>query len=126
MTVVFDASTVLAIFKGETGADRVIGHAHGALLSAVNLVEVRSKLFDIVSDVDGAIASLTRLEIDIVPFTESQARIAADLWPIVRGKDISIADRICLALAIDRQATLWTADRDWVELGLDLDIRLFR
>ena len=110
MTVVFDASTILAILKNETGADVVIEHARGAMLSSVNLVEVRSKLFEIV----------------IMPFTTTQAKIAADLWPVVKGKNVSIADRVCLALAIDQTATLWTADKDWVTLGLDLDIRLFR
>ena len=126
MTVVFDASTVLAILKNETGADVVIEHARGAMLSSVNLVEVRSKLFEIVSDVDAVIANLDRLAIVIMPFTATQAKIAADLWPVVKGKNVSIADRVCLALAIDQAATLWTGDTDWVTLGLDLDIRLFR
>ena len=31
-----------------------------------------------------------------------------------------------VTLAIDRAATLWTANRDWATLSLDLDIRLFR
>ena len=126
VTVVFDASTVLAILKNETGADSAIEHARGAMLSSVNLFEVRSKLFEIVSDVDAVIANLDRLEIVIMPFTATQAKIAADLWPVVKGKDVSIADRVCLALAIDQAATLWTADKDWVTLGLDLDIRLIR
>ncbi len=126
VTVVFDASTVLAILKNETGADSAIEHARGAMLSSVNLIEVRSKLFEIVSDVDAVIANLDRLEIVIMPFTATQAKIAADLWPVVKGKDVSIADRVCLALAIDQAATLWTADKDWVTLGLDLDIRLIR
>lgn len=126
VTVVFDASTVLAILKNETGADLAIEHARGAMLSSVNLIEVRSKLFEIVSDVEAVIANLERLEIVIMPFTATQAKIAADLWPVVKGNDVSIADRVCLALAIDQAATLWTADKDWVTLGLALDIRLVR
>ncbi|KQM68032.1 hypothetical protein ASE75_04035 [Sphingomonas sp. Leaf17] len=126
MTVVFDASTVLAILKDEPGADLAIGHARGALLSAVNLVEVRSKLFDAVTDVDAAMAMLDQLEIVVVPFSDAQAVIAADLWPRVKGRNVSLADRACLALGVDRKGTVFTADSLWAELGLDLTITLIR
>ncbi len=126
MTIVFDASTVLAILKDERGADLAIGHARGALLSAVNLVEVRSKLIDAVTDVDAAMGMLDQLEIVVVPFTDAQAIIAADLWPRVRGRNVSLADRACLALGIDRKAVVLTADSLWADLGLDLTITLIR
>lgn len=126
MTVVFDASTVLAILKDERGADLAIGHARGALLSTVNLVEVRSKLIDAVTDVDAAMVMIDQLEIVVVPFSPTQANIAADLWPQVKGRDVSLADRACLALGIDRRATVFTADSLWVDLGLDLTITLIR
>lgn len=126
MTVVIATSAVLAILKNETGADVAVQLSRGALLSAVNLIEVRSKLMDIVDDVDAAFATLVRLEINTVPFTAEQARIAADLWPAVKGKDVSLADRSCLALAIDRQAKLVTADHDWRDLGLDVDYLFIR
>lgn len=126
MTVVIDTSAVLAILKNEPGADLAIAWSRGALLSSVNLIEVRSKLMDIVDDVEAATKALDRLEIRTAPFTAAQARIAANLWPVVKGKDVSLADRACLALAIDQAAELVTADRDWGILGLSITLRLIR
>lgn len=126
MTVVVDASAVLALLKNETGADVVAPVARAALLSAVNLIEVRSKLIDAVSDIDAAMGLLSRFEISTVPLTSAQATIAADLWPVVKGRNVSLADRACLALGIERRATVLTGDRRWIELGLSLDIRLIR
>lgn len=126
MTVVIDTSAVLAILKNEPGGDVAVESSRGALLSAVNLIEVRSKLMDLVSDVEAALATLTRLEIKTASFTAAQGRIAADLWPAVKRKDVSLADRACLALAIDQRAKLVTADRDWSKLGLDIEYLFIR
>ncbi len=126
MTIVFDTSAVIALLKQEPGADVAARLARGALLSAVNLIEVRSKLIDAVTDLEAAMRVFDRYEIVVAPFTPAQAMIAADLWPRVRGRDIALAYRACLALAIDRQATVVTGDRQWVTLDLALDIRLIR
>ncbi len=126
MTIVFDASTVLAILQGEAGSETAIAKARGALLSAVNLIEVRSKIIEATIDPAAAIAIIDRLEIVVVPFTADQATIAADLWPVVKGKRVSLADRACLALAIDRGLPVLTGDRKWLELDLAVDVRLFR
>jgi PIN domain nuclease of toxin-antitoxin system len=126
MTVVIDSSAVLAILKNERGGDQAVSLSRGALLSAVNLIEVRSKMMEAVSDVDRALSTLDRLEINVVPFTPHQGKMAADLWPIVKGKSVSLADRACIALAIDKNATLVTADRGWAKLGLSLDLSFIR
>ena len=47
MTVVIDASAVLAILKDEPGAEVAITYVRGALLSAVNLSEVLAKASDL-------------------------------------------------------------------------------
>lgn len=75
---------------------------------------------------DRALSTLDRLEIKVVPFTPDQGRVAADLWPIAKGKSVSLADRACIALAIDKEATLVTADRGWAELGLSIDLAFIR
>jgi len=38
----------------------------------------------------------------------------------------SLADRACLALAMERRLPVVTADRAWSGLGLDLDIQVIR
>lgn len=124
--MVFDASTVLALLKGEAGGVAAVEHARGAILSAVNFTEVLSKLGTAIGGTDVAAALFERLEIEVVPFDAGHAKIAAELWPKVQGRNVSIADRACLALAIDREAPILTGDRKWLELGLPIDIRLFR
>ena len=123
---VLDASAVLALLQGERGADLVAAHARGGLISAVNLIEVRSKLIDAVNDVEAAMRLVSRVRMVVVPFDAEQARIAGDLWPRVRKRDVSLADRACLALAIQRGAAVLTGDRKWTELDIGVDVRLIR
>jgi PIN domain nuclease of toxin-antitoxin system len=47
-------------------------------------------------------------------------------WEKTRGLGLSLADRACLALAIERGAAVLTADRTWAELDLGIEIRLVR
>ena len=66
----------------------------------------------------------------IVPVTAAQAEIAAGLWSKYKECGLSLADRLCIALALDVQATkpdgrrkpqtvtLYTADRIWMTLNL--------
>lgn len=126
MSAVVDTSAVIAILRAEAGADVAAASSRGAMLSAVNLVEFRSKAMELGADLDPAVALLSRLEIGIAPFTAAQAKVAADLWPMVRRKGVSLADRACLALAIERGAVLVTADRAWAALGLDIDFVFIR
>lgn len=126
MICVLDASAVLAILLDERGADAAIGFARGALISAVNMTEVLEKFSAKPDDSEAASAAVRRLEITVEPFDSRQARIAAELKPGFVGKDISLADRACMALALDRKAAVVTADRAWVDLDVDLDIRLIR
>jgi ribonuclease VapC len=126
VTPVLDASSILAVIFEEPGADIVIGHSDGALLSAVNLDEVlhKSARRDIAgSDVE---QQLTKLGIVIVPFASADVRIAAALHPRVDRTGTSFADRACLALGIATGGPIFTCDGKWLNLGLDLDIRLIR
>lgn len=53
-------------------------------------------------------------------------RFSARLWEITRPYGLSLADRACLALGLERKSAVLTADRAWSGLGLDVDIRLLR
>ena len=126
MICVLDASAVLAILFDERGADAAIGFSRGAMISAVNMTEVLEKFSAKRDDSEAASVAVRRLEITVEPFDSRQARIAADLKPRFAGKDISLADRACMALALDRQASVVTADRAWIDLDVDFDIRMIR
>lgn len=116
--VVFDASVVLAVARREAGADRARTLRDRAVLSAVNATEVAAKLLAAgLSDADitDGLQSIVRR---VLPFDEEQSRIAAAIHARTRMHGLSLADCACLALGRVRQATVYTADRKWVELDL--------
>jgi PIN domain nuclease of toxin-antitoxin system len=45
---------------------------------------------------------------------------------ITRLYGLSLGDRACLALAIQRRATVYTTDRVWKNLALDIEIQVIR
>lgn len=126
MSAVLDSSAVLAILFSEAGADIAAASARRSVMSSVNLVEVLEKAERQAIPAGRVLGLLQRLEIAVVPYAVDHAAVAAGLRPAARKLNISLADLACLSLAIVRKAPVVTADRDWVKLGLDLDIRLIR
>lgn len=108
-----DASAVLALLQHEPGGDIVAARLRGATISAVNLVEVLDKLVAKGMPPENARAAVNYLQIGIRPFTEGLADRATALLPLVRPLWLSLANRVCLALAQAENATALTADRIW-------------
>ena len=126
MIAVLDASALLAYLHREPGKEHIDGHIAELCISAVNWSEVVQKTLAKGVDVARMIDLLHDLELTIEPFTERQAETAAKLWPTTRAFGLSLADRACLALALDRSLPVLTTDRVWKELKLDLEIRIVR
>lgn len=126
MSVVLDASAVLAMIFGEAGGKSVLTSSRGALLSAVNVDEVLHKVARRGIDPAAIEEQLLRLGLLVTPFDIDHARASAALYARLRGTDTSFADRACLSLAMLTGRPVVTADAKWMELGLNLDIRLIR
>lgn len=126
MTVVLDASAVLALVLKEPGADVVLSHIRGALLSAVNLVEVIQRMVALRVESHDTLQQLARLEVEVVPFDVAQAAIVASLREKTRHKGLSLADRACVALARTRNLPAYTADQIWAEIDHGARIVLIR
>jgi ribonuclease VapC len=114
--VVLDASAVLALLNEETGTEVVEEALPGALIGAVNLSEVLSKLAEFGMSNDDAWSAITGLGLEIVAFDVETARIAASLRRATRSYGLSLGDRACLALGVQRGALVLTADRAWLAL----------
>ena len=113
---VLDASAVLTVVNGETGAETVLDILPNAIISAVNLSEVVAKLQERGGS-DAAIdAILGDVNTEVVPFDRALAVAAGKLRMQTRGKGLSYGDRACLALATSRGAIAVTADRAWADL----------
>ena len=123
---VLDSSAVLAVFFAEFGAEAVSALLPGALLCTVNLAEVHERMLDRGAQFDESWSWIGGLGCEVFPFTERQARTAAELRSITRPFGLSLGDRACLALAIDRKAKVYTTDRAWKNLSLGIEIEVIR
>lgn len=124
--IVIDASALLAYLQDEPGGSRVGDCLDGALLSSVNLSEVIQKAAQFGADTAGLATDLAEIGICLEPFTLDQAEIAAGLWPTTRKLGLSLADRACLALAIDYDAQVLTTDKAWRDLDIRLAVEVIR
>lgn len=126
MTLVLDASSVLAFLHDEPGAERVWSVLSQAVVGTVNWSEVVQKALRRQVDITGMREEFVQAGVVFSPFTVEQAEIAALLWDKTRHLGLSLGDRACLALAMEQQLPILTADRAWSGLDLDLQIQLVR
>jgi PIN domain nuclease of toxin-antitoxin system len=124
--IVFDASAVLAILKRERGAERALAGLDQAVISCVNVAEVQSKLIEAGLDRHAAWARIAVLGCRTVAFNEDLAREAGSLIAVTRHLGLSLGDRACLALGMERNAKVYTTDRTWKKLSLGIEIEVIR
>ena len=126
MSVVLDASAVLVLLLDEPGAEVVAPVLSEAVLSAVNLAEVLSKLTDRRADVSRLAEDLAAAGVLVEPMTAADAAQVAELRRIDQGRLLSLGDRCCLALGRRLGLPVVTADRAWSELDAGVDVRQVR
>lgn len=126
MSVVLDASALLALIWQEPGADAVASVVDQAVMSAVNWAEVVSKLQDRGIDIDAALPMLADLPIEVVPFDRELAVQAGALRVKTKHLGLSIGDRACLALAVKLALPAYTADKSWAKFDAGVEVRVVR
>ncbi|MGH9599181.1 MAG: type II toxin-antitoxin system VapC family toxin [Terracidiphilus sp.] len=126
MVSVLDASALMALIRREAGADLVDACFPWAVISAVNQAEVQTKLVSAGIEEKLAWWHIAEVNCPSVSFDEEQARIAGSLVRITRPYGLSLGDRACLALAIQRHATVYTTDRAWKSLALPIQVEVIR
>lgn len=122
---VLDASAVLAFLGDEAGRDVVSAALAdgGCSISAINWSEVcqKGRQHELPEAPLVALAEL----VDIVEVTRADGELAAQLWSA--GSQLSIADRICMAVAIRSSEPVLTCDRAWSKVAVqDLEVLLAR
>lgn len=126
MTHVIDSSVVLAYIMNEAGGDELLVPSRCLHLSIVNVAEIYTKVAERGGRIDDARHVIQSLGIRIRAFRDAHAEGVAALRPLTRHRGLSLGDRACLALAQFVGLPILTADGKWVDLGLDLDIRMIR
>ena len=126
MSVVLDASALLAYLQDEPGGERVRDVLADSVMSSVNWAEVIGKARDERVDTQGLREDLASLGLALEPFSAEQGEIAGRLKERTRRLGLSLGDRACLALGSDRGETVYTADRAWLQLELGVDVEAIR
>ena len=124
--MILDASAVLAFLLREPGQDRVMAALLAEpLLTTVSFAEVVTRYVR-----RGAVAQGERLRdelpVVLVPVDVDLALGAAKMVPVTDPLGLSLADRLCLALAHRTGLPALTADRRWTDaaeaLGVTVEI----
>lgn len=123
---VLDASALLALLNNERGADLVKELLPDAMISAVNLAEVVTRLALLGMPGEQIRDTLALLGLNIEPFQEEQAFCAGMLAAQTHSLGLSLGDRACLTLANVTGATAVTADHIWNDLNIGVKIQLLR
>jgi PIN domain nuclease of toxin-antitoxin system len=124
--VALDASADLAFLFREPGHELAANYIDNGCLSTVNLSEIIGRFVRDGYEAELVVEQIMAVNIEFVPFSNHQAMLAASLLPITRPYGLSLADRACLALALERGIPAVTADAIWQELHLDLEIITIR
>ena len=103
----FDASAVLALLQGETGAEKLRHVQPEAAVNAVNAAEVLAKLVNKGMPANEAQAAFEALHLEVTAFEPAMAWLSARYV----HKGISLGDR-CFLAASHTHGLGWTSDRD--------------
>lgn len=124
--VVIDASAALACILGEQGGEEVLEQIDGASISAVNWAEVVEKAITANVDDRSLRAVFEGLGASVLPVDAEHAEYAARLRAATRGLGLSLADRICFAVAAANGMPVVTADRNWAKVDVGVEVQLIR
>jgi PIN domain nuclease of toxin-antitoxin system len=124
--IALDASALLAYLFVETGHEQVAAQIEHCCISTVNLAEVAARFARDGHDPRAVCDRIGASSIEIVPFLTDAAATVAALAPLTHARGLSLGDRACLALAMEREIPALTADRAWSDLKLPVEIRLLR
>jgi ribonuclease VapC len=123
--IVVDSSALIAFVLNEPGAGRVGAALGEGIVSTVVLAECLSKLAAKGVDPGEAKVQLAAAGLQIEPFGEEGVAAVVSLHRFAK-EGISLADRFCLALALQRGLSVLTGDRPWAKLDLPLQVELIR
>ncbi|MBE7380331.1 MAG: type II toxin-antitoxin system VapC family toxin [Leptolyngbya sp. SIO1E4] len=125
-SAILDASALLALINQESGATAVAETLPIALIGAVNFSEVAAKLITQGLPEDEIREIFSDLHLPVIPFDEQQALRTGLLRVKTKQFGLSLGDRACLALGLEMQCPVLTADRAWAELDIDVEIQVIR
>lgn len=126
MTVVLDASAMLAYLQDEPGSEVVDGVLAESIMSSVNWAEVVQKSIAVGIGIEGMLDDLQALGLRVEPFTPEDGELTGRLWEQTKQAGLSLGDRACLSLGLRLGVPVLTSDRVWSSLDISLNIQVIR
>jgi ribonuclease VapC len=123
---VLDSSAILAFFQKEQGWEKVSAALPDGIVSSLILAEVVTRLTLGGGAPAQIIAVWDDLQLVVEPFDDGRARVAGLIVGKTRPFGLSLADRACLALALELGLPAITADRAWRDVKLGVEVVLIR
>jgi ribonuclease VapC len=119
MIHVLDASALLAVSKGEEGADLVLDliETGACVVSSVNMAEVATKMLEFGLPRHELKRAIGQFIVDVIDFNQAQAMVCAELRQLTKSSGLSLGDRACLGLAKLMDGKAVTSDRPWVDVA---------
>ncbi len=124
MSVLLDASAVLAWLQQEPGGAEIKRLLDGGLITAANWSEVLQKVGQHGGDPDEVSLLLRALGLEVIDVTRADGERAAQLW--IRSNPLSLADRLCLAVAHRLELPAVTAESRWVQSDSGVEVQVKR
>jgi ribonuclease VapC len=126
MIHVLDSSALLAVSKGERGAEFVIEliNSQDCVISSVNMAEVATRLLDLGLPAHELQRAVTQFGVDVIDFNQEQALACAALRTATKSAGLSLGDRACLALAKLMDGVAVTADQAWQDVRILAGVRV--
>lgn len=126
MIHVLDASALLAVSKGEKGADLVLDllETGDCVISSVNMAEVASKMLEFGLPPQELKRAIGQFIVDVIDFNQEQALTCAELRPLTKSAGLSLGDRACLGLAKLMNGTAVTSNRPWMAIAEAVGVKV--
>jgi PIN domain nuclease of toxin-antitoxin system len=123
--VILDASALLALIKNGPGASTLEDLLGQIVMTTLSLTEAATILLQSDMTLQECEECLLPLVSQLIPFDTPHALLTANLAKQLKGKDLSLEARSCLALGMKMNLPIYTANRNQAELELtDVEIKL--
>lgn len=124
--VVVDAAAALAFLKRERGWENVPAYLGRGIMSVINFAETVQRLHRSGYDPEPYVRLLDSSGMKLIDADRKTAAIAGDLERVTKPFGLSLADRFCLSLALQRKVPVVTADKPFASTGLGIQVILLR
>jgi ribonuclease VapC len=124
VTAVVDASVVLAWLQDEPGSDEAEPLLMEGLIGAANWSEVMQKARQHGVPAELAARLLASFGLSVLDLTREDGERAAAMWR--PGSGLSLADRLCLALASRLRLPVAATDDAWPAAAAEVEVLLIR